>query len=184
MTSTWRNDQVSEGGAASANDWWDKFRLWFKPTGWRPADVAQRFPVAVVEDLAHFKKYETNPSKALLVWSWLQLAATLGLMFFMFNHIASIPFEGQLAYGLFLFAGIFSYTTLLDKNAWAVLAEGIRAVFGLGILWAQGGDWFGLEASVQGGAYGLAAYFLLSFLMTLYFVKTEAKPTDGLPFAV
>jgi sterol desaturase/sphingolipid hydroxylase (fatty acid hydroxylase superfamily) len=27
-----------------ARSWWDKLRLWWMPPGWRPADVAQRFP--------------------------------------------------------------------------------------------------------------------------------------------
>ena len=33
--------RVLEVGAAN---WADKVRVWFKPPGWRPADVAQRFP--------------------------------------------------------------------------------------------------------------------------------------------
>ena len=30
-----------------ARSWWDKLRVWFMPPGWRPADVAQRFPKPV-----------------------------------------------------------------------------------------------------------------------------------------
>lgn len=43
----WANLEVY---AALARDawhacsWWDKLRIWFMPPGWRPADVAQRFP--------------------------------------------------------------------------------------------------------------------------------------------
>jgi sterol desaturase/sphingolipid hydroxylase (fatty acid hydroxylase superfamily) len=29
-----------------ARSWWDKLRIWFMPPGWRPADVAARFPKA------------------------------------------------------------------------------------------------------------------------------------------
>jgi sterol desaturase/sphingolipid hydroxylase (fatty acid hydroxylase superfamily) len=28
-----------------AERWWDKVRLWFMPTGWRPADVNERYPL-------------------------------------------------------------------------------------------------------------------------------------------
>ncbi|TFH74817.1 sterol desaturase family protein [Gammaproteobacteria bacterium LSUCC0112] len=28
-----------------AERWWDKVRVWFMPTGWRPADVTERYPL-------------------------------------------------------------------------------------------------------------------------------------------
>jgi sterol desaturase/sphingolipid hydroxylase (fatty acid hydroxylase superfamily) len=28
-----------------AQSWWDKLRIWVMPTGWRPADVIQRYPI-------------------------------------------------------------------------------------------------------------------------------------------
>jgi len=36
-------------------DWKDKFRIWWMPTGWRPADMTEQYPVLKIEDPYHFK---------------------------------------------------------------------------------------------------------------------------------
>ncbi len=163
--------------ACRTRSWLDKLRLWIKPTGWRPADVKERYPIDIVDDFSVFKKYETYPSQPLLLWSWVQLGVTLVLMFYLFNHIAEVTFGEMLIYGGFLFASIFSYTTLLDKTKWALLTEALRCAFGLGLIAWQGGDWFGMQTLLPGAVYGLAAYFVLSLVVVAYFTKTEC--TDG-----
>lgn len=40
-----------------ARRWSDKLRVWFKPPGWRPADVAERFPKAPF-DLSRLERYD------------------------------------------------------------------------------------------------------------------------------
>lgn len=40
-----------------AQRWGDKLRVWFKPPGWRPADVAERFPKAPF-DLSRLERYD------------------------------------------------------------------------------------------------------------------------------
>ncbi|MBK8564495.1 MAG: sterol desaturase family protein [Saprospiraceae bacterium] len=145
-----------------ARSWWDKIRLWFMPTGWRPADAAAAHPIGIVEDFDHFEKYDTRPSRALLVWSWVQLFYTLALMFWLFNQIAVIGSPGIFWYGAFLFASVFSYTTLMDKSRWAIMAEGLRTAFGLLLIWGQGWSWFGL------GDYWTKAIILFN-LLSLFF---------------
>ena len=41
-----------------AQNGWDKFRIWFMPTGWRPADVAEKYPVFKINDVYHFENGE------------------------------------------------------------------------------------------------------------------------------
>ena len=53
--------------------WKDKLRIWFMPTGWRPADVAEKYPVYKIEDVYHFEKYNPESSTLLYAWSWIQL---------------------------------------------------------------------------------------------------------------
>lgn len=152
-------------------NWWDKFRLWFMPTGWRPADVKERYPVAVVEDFSRFEKYDTRPSPPLLLWSWVQLGTTLLLMFFLFSQIARIGLPGILWYGAFIFVSVYSFTTLLDKSRWALLAEALRAAFGFGLIAWQGGDWFGLNGLLPGSVYALAVWLLLCLAIAGYFTR-------------
>lgn len=152
--------------------WWDKIRIWFMPTGWRPKDLLEKYPVTAVEDVYHFEKYETQLSPNLLAWSWFQLTVTITLMFYLTNHIADIPFLQILLYGGFLMLCIFSFTTLMDKSKYAMWVEVIKTGMGLGILWWQGG-WFGLEQFSVALTFVMAAYFLFSLGMVAYFTQKE-----------
>src|SRR5690606_38160319 len=153
-----------------AQNWADKFKIWIKPTGWRPQDTAEKYPVETVQDVFHFEKFDTRPSKKLLVWTWFQFAATLLLMFYMFNNIADISFAGLLLYGLFLFVSIYSFTTLLDKNPDALWFEILKTAFGLALIYIYG-DWFGVSRFWEGGTYLVAAYLLICPLIVAYFSK-------------
>ncbi|HWP11839.1 MAG TPA: sterol desaturase family protein, partial [Ramlibacter sp.] len=46
-----------------ARNWLDKLRVWFKPPGWRPADVAARFPKPAF-DIARMERYYPPVSRA------------------------------------------------------------------------------------------------------------------------
>ena len=35
---------------------WDKVRIWFMPTGWRPEDVKLKFPIYIIENPQEYKK--------------------------------------------------------------------------------------------------------------------------------
>lgn len=154
--------------------WWDKLRIWVMPTGWRPADVIDKYPVSSVKDVYNFEKYETNLSNPLLAWSWFQMIVTITLMFHLTNNIADLSFTHILLYGGFLFVCIFSYTTLMDKSKYTLWAEGVKAGIGLGILWWQSG-WFGLENFSVALTFVLATYFLFSFAMVAFFMRREAQ---------
>lgn len=49
--------------AKATHAWKDKFKLWFMPTGWRPADVEARLPRPKLQ-LEHFHKFEIENSPA------------------------------------------------------------------------------------------------------------------------
>lgn len=155
--------------------WKEKFILWFKPTGYRPADVLEKYPVKIVEDMSTFEKYRTNLSTSLLSWSWFQMIATFVLMFYMFNNIVAIGMPDMFIYGAFLMVCIFSYTTLMDKSKYSILTEFIKVVLGLGMVWWQGNDWFGLAAISPTLVYLLVFYLITSFLVTIYFANTEPR---------
>lgn len=165
----WQHFGLLLHDAWHTRSWWDKLRLWFMPTGWRPADVAAH-PVAILEAFDGFEKYDTQPSRVLLAWSWVQLVVTLALMFWLFNQIAKIGIPGIFLYGAFLFVSVFSYSTLMDKSRWAVLTEAVRVAFGLGLIWWQGWDWFGLG---EIGTYSLTGFLLVSLFGAGYFMKNE-----------
>ncbi|MGH8821782.1 MAG: lysoplasmalogenase family protein, partial [Rhodoferax sp.] len=56
--------------------WGDKVRVWFKPPGWRPADLAQRFPKPEFE-LARVARFHPPISRAVAWFAGLQFALLL-----------------------------------------------------------------------------------------------------------
>jgi alkylglycerol monooxygenase len=158
----------------------DKFRIWFMPTGWRPDDVKEKYPVATIDDVYHLNKYDTNLSSPLQVWSWVQLWILLGLTFYLFFNFAEIGFPMVLMYGLFLFISIFSLTAMLDKVNYALHAEWIRSVFGLWLMYQQGGDWFGFREAWIYAPVLFGSYLVVSMGMALIFVRFGDLRQEGL----
>lgn len=155
-----------------AESWRDKLRIWFMPTGWRPDDVARRYPVRKIEDVYNFEKYRTEASRFLVAWSWFQFAVTSLLLFYMFYRFTDIGFPDLLIYGAFIFAGIYGYSSLMDKTRGAVWIEVARGVAGAVFIAATGG-WFGIGELIPGGAGIVLAYFVATAIGGAVCVRTD-----------
>lgn len=154
------------------NNYWDKLRIWFMPTGWRPADVKAKYPVEIIEDVYHFEKYQPETSIGLKAYSIFQLVFTTFLMLFMFYNFAEIGFDGLLYFGAFVMVGIFGYTALMDRKSYAIWIEVTRGVAGLVLIyWTN--DWFGLDTFMSFGSYMVALYFLVTIMGAIYFTYFE-----------
>ncbi|MEL7270415.1 MAG: sterol desaturase family protein [Bacteroidota bacterium] len=153
---------------------WDKLRIWFMPTGWRPKDVKTKFPVSVITDVYGFKKYGKPSSLHMRIYAIIQVSCSLALMLFMFFNYSEIGFSGLLTYGGFIFWGIYGYTTLMDQDAAALPIEVLRSL--AGITWlVYFKDWFGMNAYFPLGTWLVGLYFTMTLVATLYFTKLE-KP--------
>lgn len=156
------------------NDWKAKLTIWFRHTGWRPADVARRYPVQTIDDPKEQVKYETPASAGMHVWSWLQLVVTLILLVYMLINFAAIGFPLLFVYGGFIVLHVYSYTTLMDMKMSALLVEGAKCALGLLLIWYSG-DWFGLSSWIEMGATFMACYLLFSLVLVGYFTFNEIK---------
>ncbi len=165
-----------------AMHWRDKLRIWFMPTGWRPADVEARHPIEKIDNVYSFEKYETNASKAFKIWAWAQMLSTFLLVFYFFGNIARIGSPGIFYYGGFVFLSVYAYAEFMDKNPFSLFWEILKNGFGLVLIW-QSGDWFGMNAYFAGTAWMLAAWFVLQSLVTAVFVFAEilrdARDAEG-----
>lgn len=153
------------------NNWLDKFTLWFRRTGYRPADVASRYPVYKIEDVYHFDKYDTRTSPAFNAWAWVQLTFILLAISYLFGNIAYInSIDGSYIYwyGAFVFLSVYALTELMDRNPAAMIWEIIRSGLGLYFLYQQQ-DWFGAGFWITSVHFIMAGYFALSLFVTLYF---------------
>lgn len=152
----------------------DKLRIWFMPTGWRPADVAEKYPVFKIEDPYHFEKYETKAGPFFTAWVWIQLGLLLLFISYLFGNIATIGSPGMFYYGLFIFVFVYSFTELMDGNpnawAWEILK------FGIGIYFIVDTDgWFGLRKIIPIMPNVISAYLVLSLMLTFYFKKENNR---------
>ena len=155
----------------------DKLRIWFMPTGWRPADVAEKYPVPYIQDMSAFEKYEPQYSKGFLVWSLGQLMFTLSLLCFFFYRIGEISHTETIIYGIFLLISIFAYTSVMDKKTYGVVATIIQTGIGIGVI-LQTGDWFGLKSILSFGPSVLIICLAATVLSSIYFQFTEFSRKD------
>lgn len=146
----------------------DKFRIWFMPTGWRPADVAAKYPVHKIEDPYHFQKYDTPTTPLFSVWIWIQLILLLLFISYLFGNIASIGSPGMFYYGAFVFLFVYAYTELMGRNPNAWRWELAKSALGIALLY-QTGDWFGAGKWWVGIPYLLYIYFIASSLISTAF---------------
>ncbi|MEM6321207.1 MAG: sterol desaturase family protein [Bacteroidota bacterium] len=153
------------------SNWFDKLRIWFMPTGWRPADVIEKYPVASSKPET-FVKYDTPASKGLTAWTWTQFAVMNLFMAHMLLKIADIPRVDLFIYAAFMFLMIYSFTTLMDRDPNALWMEILKSIVGLSIIYLTGG-WFLMDDLFVGGTLFAAIYMVVSTLVVAYFVLTE-----------
>lgn len=159
------------------SNWNDKFRIWLMPTGWRPADVAEKYPLYKIEDVYHFEKYDTKASTTLHVWSWVQLVALLLFISYLFGNIATInSLNGAYIYwyGVFIFLFVYALTDLMDRNRTAIIWELLKCSLGIYFILDQS-DWFGAHQLFANITYVLTGYFVLSMSATTWFVQKHYR---------
>lgn len=157
-----------------AENWNDKLKIWFKPTGWRPAGFEEKYPVNKIEDAYDFEKFGIQNSNSLTGWAIVQMLATLLLMTYFFGNIASIGLPGIYLYGTFIFISIFSYTELMDKNQYAWIFEIIRFGFGAFLIY-HFGSWFDIDYLIPFGTQIVSFFLMLSLGVSFYFTQVEFK---------
>ncbi|HYK45999.1 MAG TPA: sterol desaturase family protein, partial [Parafilimonas sp.] len=157
-----------------ANSLKDKLRIWFMPTGWRPADVAEKFPVYKIGDVYNFEKYNPSSSRLLYIWSWVQTVILLLLISYLFGNIGKIGSPNIFIYGGFVFLYVYAYTDLMDKNAQALASEFLKCAAGVWIIYYVG-DWFGASQYLPWISALIVSYLVLSLAITSFFVFVDFK---------
>lgn len=151
-----------------AKNWGDKLKIWFMPLGWRPSDVAAKHPVAKIQDVYRFDKYNPELNGGMRIGSFGQLIVLLLLLSYLFSNLAAIGAPGIFYYGGFVFLTVFAYTELMDRNPLAWCWETLKSSYALYFVFTTG-DWFGLNAQFPGAVYVFVGYLVISTLSSLLF---------------
>jgi sterol desaturase/sphingolipid hydroxylase (fatty acid hydroxylase superfamily) len=154
---------------------WDKLRIWFMPTGWRPADVAARYPQAK-QDLALFRKFEIALGRAQQAYVAAQFVVYVALGSYLMDVAERVP-AAALVLGWSLMAfGLFVLGALLENRRWAARLELARLLLNAPALYLAGA--LGLTVVVPLAWFLLVAYSLLS-LWGLGLARRLALRTQG-----
>ena len=97
-------------------------------------------------------------------------------LLFMFYNSSNIGFKGLLLFGVFVFVGIYGYTTLMDRKEHAVYIEVVRGIAGIALIWITK-DWFGLDSIISWGSLLVASYFFITIFASIYFTYFEKTKT-------
>ena len=155
-----------------AENWKDKLTIWFKPTGWRPENFEEKYPVNKITNVYTFEKYGTQNSNKLIVWSIFQATVTLLFISYLYSSIAIIGLPNVFIYGAFIFISVYSYTELMDTRKFSLFWESIRFLFGIFII-TYFGDWFKMNELFPFANYMVIGYLILSLVVNIYFVSTN-----------
>jgi sterol desaturase/sphingolipid hydroxylase (fatty acid hydroxylase superfamily) len=126
-TQLWRD-------AMHAGSWWDKLRIWFMPTGWRPADVAARYPLAKPE-LRDFVKFDVPLSRGQKIYAALQFAGyVLGITWLLIVS-SSHGFADLLIGWCWAAFGLYAIGVWLENRPVARWLEFARLLLNVPALW-------------------------------------------------
>jgi len=171
----WANLQVYNYlwfDAVRAKRWRDKLGLWFRRTGWRPADVAVKYPKQPA-DLDHFHKFDPPVTTAIRRYVLAQFVlAVIGILWIGVLY-ATQGAQAVVVPCLLLWMTLYSMGTLSEARRYAWRVEQLRlfvvvpgavfAMFKMSIIDAGATEMLWL---------GVAAYILVS----LAAIRMTSKP--------
>ncbi len=141
----WANqhyDAILLHDSLRARRWRDKLRVWLAPPGWRPPDVAARFPKPPYDPRCDFSRYDPPRATALSLYVLAQFALLMAAHSHWLALLAKQPAAVSVAYFLFLLTSLVTLGGLLENRCVFRILEAGRlilvaaAVLGLG-------EWFG-----------------------------------------
>lgn len=160
----WANAEVYWATARDmwhARRWRDRLLVWIRPPGWRPADVAARFPKPDFD--IRRARFDPPLSRPLTAYCLLQF----GLLLAMTTHFLALAAHADLAmllaYALYLVAGLYTLGAMLEGRRGALWLEALRAGSSA-VLPLVFGRWFGVAALDLRAALALLLIFGLSAL--------------------
>jgi alkylglycerol monooxygenase len=166
----WANAQVYWELARDswhAKRWGDKLRVWIKPPGWRPAEVAERFPKAAF-DLAAVQRFHPQVSRAALWFGAVQFALLLGAVAVFLWFAEGLPATQAAVWLAALAVGLWSTGAVLQGRLKIVQALAIESA----------------AVATATGALGLAelhyVFKPLTMALAMGFVLLRARASGGI----
>ena len=157
--------------AARAASWWDKLRIWFMPTGWRPADVAAQYPLAK-PDLASFRKFEVPLGRERQCYAALQFAVYVLGVTGLLMQAPQVSYAALMIGCAWVAYGLYAIGVWLENRPSATALEWLRLLLNAPLLAAALA--LGLLPAGLPVWPWLAGYSLLSAAGLLWLIREQA----------
>jgi len=121
----WANLQVYDYllfDARRTSKWRDKLGIWFRRTGWRPADVAVQYPKQP-SNLAEFSKYDAQATPAIRRYVLAQFVVAIAAVFVIGQLFATAGAGAAVIPCLMLWSQLWTIGLLNDGRKYAVRLE-------------------------------------------------------------
>ncbi|HWU76710.1 MAG TPA: sterol desaturase family protein [Rhodanobacter sp.] len=161
----WANVEVYWAAAVDAwhaRRWRDKLQIWFRPPGWRPADVAARHPKPEY-DIGR-EIYNPSMSRALTFYCLIQFGLLLAMATHFLGLTAHATLATLVAYALYMTLSLCLLGALMEGRRLALWLETARVAL-TAVAPLLLGRWFGMAHLNQFAALGLLLVFGLSALV-------------------
>ena len=113
------------------NDWKAKLYIWFKPTGWRPDDVKEKYPIEIIKDVYSQKKYITKETALNKSWSVFQFIGINITLYYFLTFFTELSPSNRIEIGVIIMLSIFGFTSVMDGQKWSRLFEIFRCTLAL-----------------------------------------------------
>lgn len=148
--------------------WKDKLRIWFMPTGWRPADVAEKYPVKYIKTMDNLVKYDPPYPDGFVGWAFAAHLFTFVMLYYFFYSLGTLSQDQLLINGVFILAYIFGYTSVMNKSLTGIVSFSVISMVGLAIIYTSQ-TWFGMHLLFSAAPIGMAVGFVLLWLSAGYY---------------
>ena len=154
-----------------ARRWRDKLLVWIKPPGWRPADVAERFPKGEF-DIGR-ERFAPSLPTPLVIYSLIQFALLLAMGVHFLDLAKRLPASSLLGYAVFLLLSLYALGAMTEGRRGGYWLELVRLAATAMVPLIAGG-WFGaahLDASVWSALIALPAVSALIFGLLIWGIR-------------
>ncbi|MBT3543545.1 MAG: sterol desaturase family protein [Flavobacteriaceae bacterium] len=153
-----------------AKNWIDKLKIWFMPTGWRPKDVEDRFPITPrpIDSEDKYNPFYNNQWKAIALIHFVSLNF---LLLFLLANYSELTVEFRVSLGFVLLFSIFGFTGLMDFHKWAPTYEIFRGLLGILFVFLPQCEFLRFEYPLFFGFY--ITYFIITSALGIWSNRKE-----------
>lgn len=161
--------------AVHTQNLWDKMRIWFMPTGWRPDDVKDKYPITKT-DLEHFEKFDIPISSPIQWFAAIQFLFVLGATLLLMAEVTSLPLFTTALGAIFISFWLYSLSTVLERHPQAKKMEWTRIA--LTLIMVLGLSFSSLTTSGYLQILLLSNCIVSVLCLIMMDIETMSVPTD------